>query len=129
MIDARGMVPESLLCIDCGFNTAPGCSTRVEIEQAFSVIRRDEGVGQRFDDRTRSLHGEIVNLARRWHGRFRRLFVYRLSRKTLWAKGEAERFYAQASVRHFPRHRAIAFAAGRIAMSITGFSSRTRIRT
>jgi flavoprotein len=31
----RVVVPESWCCIDCGVNTAPGCPTRAEVEQAF----------------------------------------------------------------------------------------------
>jgi hypothetical protein len=53
MIDAKGAVPESWACLDCGINTAPGCSTREQIEQAFAVIRtNNESVTQRFDDQT-----------------------------------------------------------------------------
>jgi hypothetical protein len=51
MIDARGAVPESWACIDCGINTAPGCSTREQIEQALVIIRRDrDSVTQTFDE-------------------------------------------------------------------------------
>jgi hypothetical protein len=32
--DLRGKVTESWHCIDCDFNTAPGCFNRVEMEQA-----------------------------------------------------------------------------------------------
>jgi hypothetical protein len=32
--DLRGQLPESWACIDCGFNTAPGVSTREQMEQA-----------------------------------------------------------------------------------------------
>jgi hypothetical protein len=52
LIDLKGAMPESWACIDCGVNTAPGCSTREQLEQAFAVaaIRNDQGsVGQRFD--------------------------------------------------------------------------------
>jgi hypothetical protein len=48
--DCRGLVPESWDCIDCGVNTAPGCSTRAEVEQAFAA--NTEGVRQTFNDQT-----------------------------------------------------------------------------
>jgi hypothetical protein len=32
--DLRGVIPESWLCIDCGFNTAPGLLNRVEMGKA-----------------------------------------------------------------------------------------------
>jgi hypothetical protein len=34
-IDAKGKIPESWNCVDCGINTAPGVKTRAEMEQAF----------------------------------------------------------------------------------------------
>ena len=34
--DLRGMVPETWLCIDCGFNTAPGHLNREQAELAIS---------------------------------------------------------------------------------------------
>jgi hypothetical protein len=33
----RGVVPESWLCVDCGFNTVPGFKTRKEMDEAFFV--------------------------------------------------------------------------------------------
>jgi hypothetical protein len=45
MIDAKGGLPESWACIDCGTNTAPGCSTRAEFEVTYSLRRT-------FDDQT-----------------------------------------------------------------------------
>jgi hypothetical protein len=49
--DFKGVSPESWCCIDCGVNTAPGCSTRAELEQAFTVkIWATEGVTQTFDE-------------------------------------------------------------------------------
>jgi hypothetical protein len=44
-VDLKGAMPESWACIDCGVNTAPGCSTREQLEQAFSAgtIRNDQG--------------------------------------------------------------------------------------
>jgi hypothetical protein len=51
-IDARGLIPESWDCIDCGINTAPGCSTRVEFERALAadLLTGGQGVKQTFDD-------------------------------------------------------------------------------
>jgi hypothetical protein len=51
-IDCRGLVRESWACIDCAINTASGCSTRVQLEQAFA--RGQTGVTQTVDD-----HSEI----------------------------------------------------------------------
>lgn len=43
----KGKIPESWACIDCGINTAPGCSNRFQMEQAFaSGIRAHHGVEQ-----------------------------------------------------------------------------------
>jgi hypothetical protein len=36
-VDARGQMPESWCCIDCGVNTAPGFLTRAEVEAAFNA--------------------------------------------------------------------------------------------
>jgi hypothetical protein len=41
-----GLQSDHHLCIDCGFNTAPGCSTRVEMELAFMDGR--DGIEQSF---------------------------------------------------------------------------------
>ena len=40
-------VVESWCCVDCGVNTAPGCSTRAEIEEAYRnrASRDDDHVG------------------------------------------------------------------------------------
>jgi hypothetical protein len=48
----KGLMPESWACIDCGVNTAPRCSTREELEQAFAAgaIRHSEGVTQTIDE-------------------------------------------------------------------------------
>jgi hypothetical protein len=37
MVDLKGKTPETWLCVDCGMNTAPGCSTRAELELAFAI--------------------------------------------------------------------------------------------
>jgi hypothetical protein len=44
--------PESWCCVDCGINTAPGCSTRADMVQFVktSAIRMDNGLVQRFDE-------------------------------------------------------------------------------
>lgn len=34
---SRGVAPETWLCVDCGVNTAPGMSTRKEIDVAFAI--------------------------------------------------------------------------------------------
>src|ERR1700691_5968079 len=36
-VDARGKVPESWNCVDCGVNTAPGIMTRIQIETALTI--------------------------------------------------------------------------------------------
>jgi hypothetical protein len=33
----KGLIPESWCCIDCGYNTAPGLTTRAEAEKAFET--------------------------------------------------------------------------------------------
>jgi hypothetical protein len=48
-VDSTGWAPESWCCVDCGVNTAPGCPTRAELEQAFNAR---QGVDQRIDDRS-----------------------------------------------------------------------------
>jgi ribosomal protein L34E len=35
--DLKGLTPESWACIDCGYNTAPGCLTRAELEKVFAT--------------------------------------------------------------------------------------------
>jgi hypothetical protein len=39
-------------CIDCGLNTAPGFSTRAEIQEAYYAGDLKEGIAQRIDDQT-----------------------------------------------------------------------------
>jgi hypothetical protein len=34
--DLRGLTTESWACVDCGFNTAPGCLNREQMEQAMA---------------------------------------------------------------------------------------------
>jgi hypothetical protein len=53
--DFGGLIPESWLCVDCGFNTAPGLFSRREMEAAFKkldVLLDDPGVEQHIDDRS-----------------------------------------------------------------------------
>jgi hypothetical protein len=45
----RQGIPESWDCIDCGVNTAPGCSNAAQILQAFASGR---GATQTFDERS-----------------------------------------------------------------------------
>jgi len=33
-----GLIPESWLCVDCGFNTAPGLKNRAEMEAAIAAM-------------------------------------------------------------------------------------------
>jgi hypothetical protein len=49
-MDLRGLLPESWCCVDCGFNTAPGLSTRAEAEAAFAAGQ--DGIEQTYDDRS-----------------------------------------------------------------------------
>ncbi|MBA4037433.1 MAG: hypothetical protein C0480_22855 [Bradyrhizobium sp.] len=50
------MTPESWHCIDCGYDTAPGCYDRAKMEKALaasgSVISTADGVDQTVDDRS-----------------------------------------------------------------------------
>jgi hypothetical protein len=50
--DSNASFPESWTCIDCGVNTAPGCSTREQFDQALAAGNRS--VKQHFDE-----HSEI----------------------------------------------------------------------
>jgi hypothetical protein len=36
-VSAKGVYPESWLCVDCGINTAPGCPTRKEVDLALAL--------------------------------------------------------------------------------------------
>lgn len=52
-VDARGKLPESWACIDCGVNTAPGALNRAQLEQAFANDWTGRpSVPQEFDDRS-----------------------------------------------------------------------------
>jgi hypothetical protein len=51
----EGLVPESWRCIDCGFNTAPGCLNRAEMEQAAQALGKmweTTGIKQHIDNRS-----------------------------------------------------------------------------
>jgi hypothetical protein len=47
-VSLEGKVPDSWLCVDCGYNTAPGCPNRAEMEERIKVQeaegRIDEGI-------------------------------------------------------------------------------------
>lgn len=47
-LDMRGLLPETWACIDCGINTAPGCSNRKQAEQAFA--RNSADITQTFNE-------------------------------------------------------------------------------
>lgn len=49
----KGQVPESWLCVDCGFDTAPGCPNRAEVETAFAAVGK---VTYTADDRSEIYH-------------------------------------------------------------------------
>jgi hypothetical protein len=49
-IDARGAIPESWACIDCGVNTAPGLLSRIQAERALAADWSGRGVPQTVDD-------------------------------------------------------------------------------
>jgi hypothetical protein len=51
-IDARGKLPESWACIDCGVNTAPGLLNRAQIELAMGCDWAGKGVEQVYDEWT-----------------------------------------------------------------------------
>jgi hypothetical protein len=45
--DFKGLFPETWCCVDCDYNTAPGCLPREEIELRFN--NGESGVEQSFD--------------------------------------------------------------------------------
>jgi len=51
-INLKGVAPESWLCVDCGINTAPGFSNRVELEKAFKAALGKPGIKQEINDRS-----------------------------------------------------------------------------
>jgi hypothetical protein len=53
-LSTKGMAPESWCCIDCGVNTAPGFSTKAELDATFAAQDRwmNQGVPQTIDDRS-----------------------------------------------------------------------------
>lgn len=48
--DLKGLLPESWCCVDCGIDTAPGCSNRAEMESAFNAGQ--DGITQTIDARS-----------------------------------------------------------------------------
>jgi hypothetical protein len=61
--DLKGLIPESWCCIDCGFNTAPGLSTRAEMEKAFETQKG--GVKQTFNSESEiyTVHNHVWRTA------------------------------------------------------------------
>lgn len=49
-IDARGMVPESWACNDCGLNTHPGSLNRKQVEEAFALDWNNQGITITYDE-------------------------------------------------------------------------------
>jgi hypothetical protein len=47
-----GGISESWLCIDCGFDTAPGFLNRAELEQALAADTGNQGVPQTINNRS-----------------------------------------------------------------------------
>jgi hypothetical protein len=52
IMSLKGQCPESWLCADCGFNTAPGFLNRAELERAFEADAQDHGITQTANDRS-----------------------------------------------------------------------------
>jgi hypothetical protein len=48
--DLKGCYPETWCCVDCGYNTAPGCLPRAEIE--LRLNSGESGLKQRYDHRS-----------------------------------------------------------------------------
>jgi hypothetical protein len=53
-LDFKGLTPESWHGIDCGFNTAPGCLNRIDMEKAAAALGEAwhsgaDGINQRVD--------------------------------------------------------------------------------
>jgi hypothetical protein len=55
-------IPESWCCIDCGYNTAPGCSNRAKTEKAFETQR---GIEQTYNSKSEvySVHNHVWKAA------------------------------------------------------------------
>ncbi len=54
-LDLKGLMSESYLCIDCGFNTAPGNLNRAEAEQEAAkqiAAGKKLGIPQHYNDRS-----------------------------------------------------------------------------
>jgi hypothetical protein len=51
-LDLKGVAPESWCCIDCDINTAPGMSTRAELQKAFYAGELEQGIKQTIDDKS-----------------------------------------------------------------------------
>ena len=48
--DFKGLIPETWCCVDCGYNTAPGCVPRAEMDRRLDS--GEERVNQIFDQRS-----------------------------------------------------------------------------
>ena len=48
--DLKGLISESHCCVDCGYNTNPGCPTRAEAEQLFAA--GNHAIPQTYDERS-----------------------------------------------------------------------------
>jgi hypothetical protein len=46
-LDLKGYIPKCHCCVDCGYNTAPGCDTRAEAEAAYAAGA--DAIKQTFD--------------------------------------------------------------------------------
>ena len=57
VICAGGDTPESHLCVDCGVNTAPGCSTKAEVDaELYRKDRTSKVVGYMRFSRTSEIY-------------------------------------------------------------------------
>jgi hypothetical protein len=48
----KGLTPESWLCVDCGFDTAPGFLGRAAMEKAFEGLDEGGSINQYLDDKS-----------------------------------------------------------------------------
>lgn len=49
-MNLKGKLPESWACKDCGINTAPGLFNREQTEQAFAIVRVEQGHSNTVDE-------------------------------------------------------------------------------
>jgi hypothetical protein len=55
-LDGDGSIPVSWACVDCGFDTAPGCMNREPLRQALSLIRAKQSATQTIDEHSEVYH-------------------------------------------------------------------------